>query len=295
MQVLGFPESRNQSRALAVRLGARGDLVHVHCFPDGESRITVPPELDDDVIVYRSLDDPNAKLVELMLCAAAAREQGARRLTLVAPYLCYMRQDVAFAPGQAVSQRIVGAFLAGHFESVITVDPHLHRTRELADAVPAQRAITLSAAASIGRFLAGRMHSATVVGPDAESAQWATAIAEAAGFDTIVASKQRRGDRDVDVRLPPCNLRSCHAVLVDDVVSTGRTLAAAARALRASGASTVDVAVTHALFVSDAFEQLRRAGVGEVWSSDSIPHFTNRVALVDLLAAALVPEPADTK
>jgi len=290
MHVLGFPESRNQSRALAVALGARGDVVDVHRFPDGESRVTVPAKLDEDVIVYRSLDDPNAKLVELMLCAAAAREHGARRLTLVAPYLCYMRQDVAFAPGQAVSQRIVGAFLARHFESVVTVDPHLHRTHDLADVVPAAHAIALSAAVPMGRFLARHAAGSTVVGPDVESEQWVSTIAAAAGLDSLVASKKRRGDRDVDVRLPSGNLRGRHVVLVDDVVSTGQTLAAAARAVHVAGASTVDVLVTHALLVADAFEQLRRVGVGEVWSTDSIPHFSNRVALAELLAESLVPD-----
>jgi ribose-phosphate pyrophosphokinase len=287
MQVLGFPESRKQSRALAAALGVAARCVDVHHFPDGESRVTVPATLDDHVIVYRSLDDPNAKLVELMLCAAAAREHGARTLTLVAPYMCYMRQDVAFAPGEAVSQHIVGTFLAEHFESVITVDPHLHRTRNLADAVPAARAIALSAALPMGRFLAQHRKEWTVVGPDAESAQWVSAIAKVGEFDTLVASKQRHGDRDVEVHLPPCELHGRHAVLVDDVVSTGRTLAAAATALRAAEAATVDVLVTHALFVGDAFEQLRRAGVREVWSSDSISHFSNRIALAELLAEAL--------
>ncbi|MCZ4328253.1 ribose-phosphate pyrophosphokinase-like domain-containing protein, partial [Brachybacterium paraconglomeratum] len=86
--------------------------------------------------LYRSLDQPNEKLVELLLAARTARTLGAPHLTLVAPYLPYMRQDIAFSPGEAVSQRIVGPFLASLVDAVITVDPHLHRVASLRDVVP---------------------------------------------------------------------------------------------------------------------------------------------------------------
>ncbi len=103
----------------------------LHHFPDGESLIRLPPSLPEHVIVCRSLNQPNDKLIELLLCATTARELGAKRLTLVAPYLSYMRQDIANQPGEAVSQRIVGKLLAELFDDVLTVDPHLHRISSL--------------------------------------------------------------------------------------------------------------------------------------------------------------------
>ena len=119
--VLGFPEGEVQARALAEAAGLPYAGVAVHRFPDGESRVRLPPELPERLVIYRSLDHPNDKLVELALAAAAARELGARDLSLVAPYLCYMRQDKAFVPGEAVSQRIVGALLAGWIGMLVTV------------------------------------------------------------------------------------------------------------------------------------------------------------------------------
>jgi ribose-phosphate pyrophosphokinase len=288
MLVLGFPEYETQARALAAALQAPCTAVEVHRFPDGESRVRLPTGLPEHTVLYRSLDHPNEKLVELMLAARCARELGARRVTLVAPYLCYMRQDVAFRPGEAVSQRIVGQLLADISDSVITADPHLHRVSSLEEAIPAGRAIAVSAAPVMGSFLAARSSRALLVGPDRESEQWVGTVAGAAGLPYVVADKTRRGDRDVNIHLPDRDYAGLETVLVDDLASTGRTLAGAARALREAGAARVDVLVSHALFVGDALEILLQSGVSEVWSSDSVSHPSNAFSLAPQLAAAIV-------
>lgn len=292
--LLGFEECRPAAERVAACAGAAFAPVSVHRFPDGESLVRVPPALPPRVAIYRTLDHPNDKLVELMLCAGACRDAGAASLTLVAPYLCYMRQDISFTPGEAVSQRLVGAWLGSLFDSVITVDPHLHRIDDLATVLPSTRAATLTAAPLIGEFLAARAPSALVVGPDAESAQWAERVALAADLPWSVARKTRHSDRDVDVELPTdAVIAGAEVVLVDDVASTGHTLAQAARALLAHGASRVSCVVTHPLFCDDAMTTLREAGIDDIWSTDSIAHPSNVVALDGLLAAALVSPAAD--
>lgn len=285
--VLGFPEYTAPARRLAEKAGLDYADVEIHRFPDGESRVRLPSSLPADVILCRSLDDPNRKLVEIELAAATALELGADRLTLVAPYLCYMRQDRAFHPGEAVSQRIVGRLLARHLDGLVTVDPHLHRTPRLADAVPVRRAIALSAAPVMVDWLANHPGRPLLVGPDAESAQWVGAIADASGLAHGVATKERLGDHEVRIELPDLPFTGREIVLVDDVASTGHTLAEAARQLKARGAGTISVLVTHALFVDDALEALAAAGVGSVHSTDSIPHPSNTLELAALLAAAL--------
>ena len=287
MIVLGFPGSTRQAMALASRMSARYAQVEVHRFPDGESRVSLPAELPDRAILYCSLDHPNDKLVELMLAAATARELGVRHLTLVAPYLCYMRQDKAFHPGEAVSQRVVGLFLAERVDRVVTVDPHLHRVAALAEAVPARETATLSAAAQMGGFLAGRSGSPVLLGPDEESAQWVSVVAAVAGLRFGVARKQRRGDRSVRIELPDLSFAGADVVLVDDMAATGRTLCAATREVLAAGASSVNVLVTHPLFVGDAEADLHSAGVEAVWSTDSITHPSNVIFLDGILADAL--------
>ena len=286
MFLLAFSDSEPLAGRLAQELQLPSATVDLHRFPDGESRVRLPSSLPDQVLICRTLCDPDHRLVELMLAARCARDCGARHLTLVAPYLCYMRQDRAFVPGEAVSQRIVGDFLAGIFDAVITADPHLHRVHSLSDAVPAGLARAVSAAPAVGEFLASRLDRVILLGPDAESRQWVSIAGEHAGFPFDVATKTRHGDRDVSIHLPDRDWQDAHVVLVDDVAASGGTLATAARTLKASGADRVDAVVTHALFAGDAIDVLRDAGIGEIWSSDSIPHGSNAFSLAPALAAA---------
>jgi ribose-phosphate pyrophosphokinase len=260
-----------------------------HRFPDGEIKLQLPASLPERCVLLRTLDRPNDKLIELLLAAGAARTLGVRSLTLVAPYLAYMRQDAAFAPGEAVSQRIVGGFLAGLFDALITVDPHLHRVATLQEAVPVARAVALTGAHLLSDLVAERRPQALLIGPDAESAQWVAEAAVRHHLDHGVCRKVRHSDLSVDIELPRINVATRAVVLLDDVVSSGRTVARAAQLLLAGGAATVDVAVTHALFAGDAFQVIKQAGVNEIWSADSIEHHTNAVSLAPLIAAALKP------
>ena len=285
--LLYFADEQGPAERLAAAAGLNLERVHSHRFPDGEVKLRLPPSLPERVVILRTLDQPDNKLIELLLTARTARELGARHLTLVAPYLAYMRQDIAFNPGEAVSQRIVGRFLAELFDAVITVDPHLHRIARLAQAVPVAQAIVVSGASLLADLIAHQQPGALLIGPDAESAQWVAQAAARHGMDHAVCTKTRHGDRAVQVELPEVSLTGRAVVILDDVASTGHTVAAAAQLLLAAGATSVDVAVTHALFAGDALQLLRAAGVAHVWSTDCIAHASNAVAVAPLLAQAL--------
>jgi ribose-phosphate pyrophosphokinase len=275
------------AQRLATALACPLTMVERHSFPDGETRLRLPPQLPARVLLLRGLQQPNAKLTELLLAAAGARELGAQQLILFCPYLAYMRQDAAFTPGEVVSQKHLGALLAASFDAVITVDPHLHRVPTMEAVVPGRRGIAVTAATVLGTHIAQQVPGAMLLAPDEEAGQWVRMAAQASGLDYTVCHKQRWGDRDVEVAMPGPEVRGRAVVILDDVASTGRTLAAAARGALAQGAVTVDVAVTHALFVGDGLREVHAAGVRHVWSSDSVPHSSNAVSVVPLLVDAL--------
>jgi ribose-phosphate pyrophosphokinase len=231
-----FPDARAFALRLARASGFDSALVRVHLFPDGESLPRVQAPAPPHAVLVRSLDAPNAKIVETLLAADALRRAGARRLTLVAPYLPYMRQDEVFAAGEPVSQRVIGGLLGERFDRVIAIEPHLHRVRRLGDVVPG-RARAISAAPAVAAHLSGA-RGCLLAGPDEESAPWIRAIARSAGLPWVVGRKTRASDRSVRIAFPDLAggvTRACpRAVIVDDVASSAPP--AAARALRKAGA-----------------------------------------------------------
>ena len=292
--VAAAPGERAPAQRLADLLGAPLTPVEIHRFPDGESRVSVA-EAGRTAIVYCSLDRPNEKLVELALAASALRDLGAERLVLVAPYLCYMRQDKAFHPGEAVSQRVIGAMLARAFERVVTIEPHLHRVHSLADVFPGREATALSAAPLLAEMIRrdGDSEKALIVGPDMESRPWTEAIADELGADFLVLEKTRRGDGDVAITIAQdAPVAGARAYLVDDIASTGSTLAVAARLLMQKGAARVEAVVAHALCGASDLERMLAAGIARLRSTDSVAHSTNAIEVAPLLAGALFEEGA---
>lgn len=286
--LLCFDDERVVAQATADLTGLTLSIIERHRFPDGEVRVRLPDPLPPRVVIWRGLHQPNEKLVELLLVARTARALSAQHLTLVVPYLAYMRQDIAFNPGEAVSQRIIGALLADLFDAVITVDPHLHRVATLQEAIPVHDAIVLNGAPLLSDHIAARCAAdLLLIGPDEESQQWVARAANRHGWAHGVCRKTRHGDRQVDIELPDLPVNGRAVVLMDDVASSGHTLARAAQLLGAAGAASIDVAVTHALFADGAVALIREAGVDRIWSTDCIPHESNAVSIVPEVAALL--------
>lgn len=284
-----FPDEAAPASSLASALGLEMRFVQTHRFPDGEIAPQIPSPART-VIVYRSLSHPDAKLVELLLSVDAWRRAGVARLVLAAPYLCYMRQDAVFAPGQPLSQAVIGKLLAERFERVVTVDAHLHRTPRLEDVFVGAECANLSGAEAIAAHLAlERLHEdLLIVGPDEESRPWVAALAARLGRECATFVKARASDRDVTVRIADdVRVRGRPILLLDDICSSGGTLEGAIRLLTGMGAAPVDVIVTHALHSDDTQQRLRAAGAASVRSCDSCLHVTNAIPLAPLLADAL--------
>ena len=277
--VYAWPGNEALAAVLADTLSAEIGQWTLRRFPDGETYVRLKsPPADRHVVLACSLEQPDDKCIGLYFAASTARELGARSVGLVAPYLAYMRQDARFNAGEAVASRMFGGWLSGTVGWLATLDPHLHRHASLSEVYSVPTAVASSTAA-IACWIAANVSDPLVVGPDAESEQWVSAVAAAAACPYAVLQKTRHGDADVDIEMPAIAdaWRKRTPVLVDDIISTARTLAAAVTLLRTAGMPAPVCIGVHALFCGDALQALQAAGARQIVTCNSIAHATNAI------------------
>lgn len=272
-------------RAISCEVGQ----MEMRRFPDGETYVRLlSPVHGRDVIFVCTLDRPDEKIMPLYFAARTARELGARRIGLVAPYLAYMRQDARFKDGEGITSAHFAAFLSDFCDWMVTVDPHLHRHRKLNEiySIPAK---VVHAAPAIGDWIAEHVAQPVIVGPDAESEQWAAKVAKSVCCPCVVLEKTRSGDREVEVSaLDVSGWKGGTPVLVDDITSTGQTMISAVRKLKEAGLPPPVCISVHPVFAGSAYEDLRACGVDKIASCNTIAHATNRVDVSEAIAVAAV-------
>lgn len=285
--VMAMPGNEALAAELAAALGAERAALETRRFPDGETYLRLLDEPHGrSLAIVCTLARPDEKVLPLVFAAATARELGATRVGLVAPYLAYMRQDRRFRSGEAVTSRPFARLLSETFDWLVTVDPHLHRYGALGEIyrIPTR---VVHAAPLISAWIGANVAAPLVIGPDRESEQWVSAVAAAARAPWSVLEKVRHGDRDVEIRFRDLGAwRGRTPVLVDDIISSGRTMIAAVRRLAEAGfAAPVCIAV-HGLF-ADASDRLLAEAGARVVTTDTVPHATNQVSVGTLVAEAL--------
>jgi ribose-phosphate pyrophosphokinase len=286
--ILALPGAERLAETLAQQLHCAASTVETHRFPDGEVVVRLRTAVAGlRALLVAHLDRPDDKTLALLFAADAARELGAVQVGLVAPYLPYMRQDDRFRPGEAITSRSYARLLSSALDFLVTVDPHLHRWPSL-DAIYGIRTRVVAAAPAIAQWLQREVPRPILVGPDSESAQWVADVAGRVGAPWAVMRKERRGDRDVHLHLPAgADPAGRTPVLLDDIVSSGHTMAGAAHVLRGAGWGHPVCVAVHALLDAAALDLLHRAGIARMASCDTVPHPTNAIPVAGLLAEAI--------
>lgn len=285
---LAMPGNQSMAHSLAHHLGGELGRFEVRRFPDGESFVRVDSDVQGrHVVIVCTLDRPDEKFLPLALLAATVRDLGATRVGLVSAYLPYMRQDTRFNPGEGITSVYFARLLSGQVDWLATMDPHLHRRHSLSEIYTIPAAVA-HAGPVIGDWIRENVTAPVVIGPDSESEQWVAAVAERAAAPYSVLTKRRLGDRDVrvsDVDAERWTGRT--PVLVDDIVSTARTMIAVATQFREAGFLNIIGIGVHALFAGHAYGELKEAGVSRIVTCNSVPHPSNGIDVASYLAAAI--------
>jgi len=272
-----------RSRALGARiagiLGAGLVETRTSRFPDGEMYLQTGP-LDESTVVVGSLLSDDSLLELLLLIDACNRSE----VSLVVPYLGYARQDREFRPGEPVSARAIARALSAGVSRVVTVN--VHKESVLSHfAVPASQ-VTLEA--EIGDFIATlSLRDLLILAPDRGAAPFAASVAKRGGWEADHLEKTRISGEVVRMEPMRGEAWKGDVVIVDDIISTGGTIAAAARMLAGRGARGVHAVCVHGLFAGNARTLLGSAGIRELAASDTIESENSRYSAAAAIARAL--------
>jgi ribose-phosphate pyrophosphokinase len=277
--------SRELFENLARKLSAPVIEREIRRFPDGETYVRVESDVEGrNVVLFSSLDRPDPKFLSLVYTADLLRELGANDVTLLAPYLCYLRQDKRFQPGEAVTSRQFAELLDPYVDGLITVDPHLHRYDSLEELYDGYTEV-LHAAPALAKWVRNNVENPYLIGPDEESEQWVSKVAERIDAPFNVLTKVRHGDRDVEIQFnDPADRRDRNPVLVDDIISTAGTMVKATHTLRSNGYPDPVCVGVHGVFAGGAVSELREAGARKIVTANSVEHSTNTIDLSGVIA-----------
>lgn len=268
MHVIGGTASTALAERISRELGnAPFGIPFTKRFPDGELYLRVGGRLEGDDVVLVQSTRTDEDLIELLLLKDAIREAGARRTFVVVPYFAYARQDRRFFPGEPVSARALARHVELDADAVITVDLHSPQTLSHFS----RPAFEASGIPALARLLKERPVD-LLVSPDRGGMDRAKRMAQLLGRPWFGMEKRRIDSDHVELSLPSSGtppLEGKHAVLIDDVITTGGTMVEAARLLKRRGVRAVTAACTHGLFLRDAFERIK-AVTDEILSTDTL-------------------------
>lgn len=269
--VIGYPGywlAKETSKML------EADLIDIQekVFPDGELyiKLTAPEKIASrDVVVVSTLfPDQDRRLFKTLLIIDAAKNAGARRIVALIPYLAYSRQDKVFLPGEPISACLVTKLLeTAGVDALITVDVHSAHVLECF------KGTTINVIVSdvlVSRALS-YLEKPVVIAPDKGALERASIAARVHGLEYDYLIKQRDRITGTVIYTPrELSIKGRDVVIVDDIISTGGTIAEAAKMLLKNGAKNVAVVATHGLLVGDAVKKLEASGVLRVLLADTL-------------------------
>jgi len=286
MKKIFFALSGNETlaKSLAQKCKAELGIAEIRQFPDAETYVRINSDVKNkQLFVVCTLNQPDSKILPLYLLCQTAKDLGAKSICIVAPYLAYMRQDKRFQPGEGITSAYFAQLLNFFADSLITIDPHLHRRKSLYEIyiIPA---FALHAAPLIAKWIQENIELPLLIGPDSESSQWVAEISTLANIPFIILEKNRVSDEEVVVSVPHVQKYKDHTpVLVDDIISTAHTMIETISHLNKAGLKKPICIGIHAIFAHNAYRDLILAGAARIITCNTIEHETNQISIDEII------------
>jgi len=268
------------AKKISLDLHAEYKNIELRIFADGESKIRLDNMAKKNCIIIHSTYPPTDQhLMQLFMIMYKCKEDGAKDICVVSPYLAYTRQDKIFVDGEIITINLVGKILAClGITKLITIDTHKPNALNYSFAT-----IDLTAIPSLSSYVKHNltMNNPIVISPDEGGIERAKKFAGLINANSLSLVKTRdRFTGDVSISLfDQGSLKNCDALIVDDMISTGTSIIKTIELLKKYHIGNVYAICTHALLLDNAKQKLLNAGIKEVISTNSIP---NEFAKVDL-------------
>ncbi len=262
--------SKEFAKSLARSLNEKLHVLVEKKFPDGEQYIRLPeiPKSEERVVFVQTfIPVQDTMIIKTLLTIDALREKGVKNIDLIVPYFAYSRQDREFLPNEAVSIRTVLKILKDMGASrLFTVEIHKKDSlRYFGD-----NAYSISPYEYMARNI-NLDKEAIVLAPDLGALDRAKILASSLGaeFDYLI-KKRNRVTGEIRIEPKKINVKNKNVIIVDDIISTGGTIAKASKLLLSQGASNIKVIVAHALMINGALNKLKEAGVERVYACNTL-------------------------
>jgi ribose-phosphate pyrophosphokinase len=283
MKIIPGMSSQLLAARIARELDCNVSLCEFKKFPDGELYTRIVDDIkDEEVTIVQSIITDSDLICLLQLIDAV---EGAHETTVVIPYLGYARQDKKFKPGEAISARAIARCLSlDTIMQIYMINVHNNTLLQYFDVDTKE----LDVSHLIGDYIAKKdITHPVIIGPDAGAKELAKAVAAPHGFDYDVLEKRRISGEEVEITPRVLSVAGKNVIIVDDIISTGGTIAEAASMLKAQGSSDIHVACAHGLFVQNATLRMFKAGVTEIIATDTIESAFSAISIAKMIAEEL--------
>jgi ribose-phosphate pyrophosphokinase len=279
MYIIGGTASKSVAEDLSKELNAPLANTISKRFPDDEFYVRILDDISDEhvLIVQTSYPDPN--IIELFILQNAVEEAKAKEVTVIIPYFGYARQDTKFQNGEPISAKALANLISLNADRVITVDPHKEHILDFFST----SAFSCSAVPQIARYLENKDID-MVLAPDKGALERAKTASKIIGCEFDYMEKTRIDGTTIEIKPKKLDAQNKNVAIIDDIISTGGTMAKSIQQLKKNGAKNVFVACTHGLFADSAIKKLTSAGCHEILSTDTIISSYSKIRIAPCIA-----------